>query len=333
MNRAMAASRSARLFLSLIRSSGTTAKAIARRAIRTKPMMGAALTPFSSLLASVFVAHQRHDHAANGADLLIVQTRPQYHGAQVAHHGSLLGGGKEKPARVEFALQMLEQIHQFLAAGRHCDTGAGARGGRGIGALQPFITQQQHRLAQIERGHGGGGNGDQGIAQGDFVIFQSRPFAAEQDGRLQPRRLRQAAAAGLKTAILFGGERAGLENDEISLCDALITIPTAAMSSLNLGQAVLLLGYEWLKSADTTPATRLRPHLGVPAQRQELIDLFDHLEKELDAGGFFFPPAKKGAMVRNLRAMILRSGLNDQEVRTIRGMIVALVRNKYRGQK
>jgi tRNA/rRNA methyltransferase len=147
------------------------------------------------------------------------------------------------------------------------------------------------------------------------------------------QRLRQASAAGLKTAILFGGERAGLENDEISLCDALITIPTAAMASLNLGQAVLLLGYEWLKSADATPASRTRPSIAVPASRQELVDLFEHLERELDAGGFFFPPAKKGAMVRNLRAMILRSGLNDQEVRTIRGMIVALVRNKYRGQK
>jgi tRNA/rRNA methyltransferase len=154
-------------------------------------------------------------------------------------------------------------------------------------------------------------------------------------------RLRQASAAGLKTAILFGGERAGLENEEISLCDALITIPTAPvasikeselkMSSLNLGQAVLLLGYEWLKSADTTPASRTRPSIAVPAPRQELIDLFEHLERELDAGGFFFPPAKKGAMVRNIRAMILRLGLTDQQARTIRGMIVALVRNKYRG--
>jgi tRNA/rRNA methyltransferase len=155
------------------------------------------------------------------------------------------------------------------------------------------------------------------------------------------QRLRQASDAGLKTALLFGGERAGLDNDEISLCDALITIPTAPLpqikdseikaGSLNLGQAVLLLGYEWLKSADATPASRIRATIAVPAARQELVDLFEHLERELDAGGFFFPPAKKGAMVRNIRAMILRSGLTDQQARTIRGMIVALVRNKYRG--
>lgn len=155
-------------------------------------------------------------------------------------------------------------------------------------------------------------------------------------------RLRKASDAGMKTAILFGGERAGLDNDEISLCDALITIPTAPLpqikdseikaGSLNLGQAVLLLGYEWLKSADATPASRIREGLAVPASRQELVDLFEHLERELDAGGFFFPATKKGAMVRNIRAMILRSGLTDQQARTIRGMIVALVRNKYRGK-
>src|SRR5581483_2730737 len=71
-------------------------------------------------------------------------------------------------------------------------------------------------------------------------------------------RLRAAAKAGIRSAILFGGERAGLDNDEMSLCDAAITIPTAEFPSLNLGQAVLLIGYEWLKSADTTPPSRTR---------------------------------------------------------------------------
>jgi tRNA/rRNA methyltransferase len=147
------------------------------------------------------------------------------------------------------------------------------------------------------------------------------------------RRLRAASGAGTKTALLFGGERAGLENEEMSLCDAVITIPTAEFSSLNLGQAVLLLGYEWLKSADSTPAVRTRQTVAVPATRAELAGLFEHLERELDAAEFLFPPAKRETMVRNIRAMIMRSGLSDQEARTIRGMIVALVRNKYRGQK
>ena len=145
------------------------------------------------------------------------------------------------------------------------------------------------------------------------------------------RRLRAASHAGARTAILFGGERAGLDNDEMSLADAVITIPTAEFWSLNLGQAVLLLAYEWLKSADATPAVRTRASTALPASRQDLVGLFEHLEKELDAAELLFPPAKRETMVRNIRAMIMRSGLNDQEVRTIRGMIVALVRNKYRG--
>lgn len=146
------------------------------------------------------------------------------------------------------------------------------------------------------------------------------------------RRLRAASTEGVATAILFGGERAGLDNDEMSLADAAITIPTAEFPSLNLGQAVLLIGYEWLKSADATPASRTRRTTGVPASRAELVGLFEHLERELDAAQFLFPPAKKETMVRNMRAMILRWRLSDQEARTIRGMIVALVRNKYRGK-
>ncbi|HXS05981.1 MAG TPA: RNA methyltransferase [Rhizomicrobium sp.] len=145
-------------------------------------------------------------------------------------------------------------------------------------------------------------------------------------------RLRMATDKGLATAILFGGERAGLTNEEMSLADAAITIPTAEFPSLNLGQAVLLIGYEWLKSADATPASRTRKTVAVPASRADLVGLFEHLERELDAAQFLYPPEKKETMVRNMRAMILRSQLSDQEVRTIRGMIVALVRNKYRGK-
>jgi tRNA/rRNA methyltransferase len=146
-------------------------------------------------------------------------------------------------------------------------------------------------------------------------------------------RLRAAGAAGSRTAILFGNERAGLTNEEMSLADAVITIPTADFWSLNLAQAVLVTAYEWLKSADATPPSRTRPTVARRATRHELVGLFEHLERELDAAEFLFPPAKRQTMVRNIRAMILRSGLSDQEVRTIRGMIVALVRNKYRGKK
>jgi tRNA/rRNA methyltransferase len=145
------------------------------------------------------------------------------------------------------------------------------------------------------------------------------------------RRLRLASASGTKIAVLFGNERAGLDNDEISLADAVITIPTAEFASLNLGQAVLLTAYEWFRAGDSTPPMRLE-HSPIHRKptRQEMFDLFDHLERELKESGFLFPPEKRDAMVRAIRATIHRSRLTYQEVQTLRGMLVALAKGKHR---
>lgn len=145
------------------------------------------------------------------------------------------------------------------------------------------------------------------------------------------KRLRTAAKRGQATGLLFGPERAGLDNDDLALADAVITIPTTPdYASLNLAQAVLLLGYEWFRAGDKTPNERIDHGLGKPAAREELFGLFAHLEGELDKAGFLYPPHKKPAMVRNLRAMLHRARLTDQEVRTWRGVVTALVRDKQR---
>lgn len=144
-------------------------------------------------------------------------------------------------------------------------------------------------------------------------------------------RLRAAAARGEKTGILFGNERAGLDNEDISLCDAVITVPTAAFASLNLGQAVLLNVYEWFRAGDTTPRARIEhsPFHRKPT-REEMFHLFEHLERELANSGFLYPPEKHGMMLRALRATLHRAKLTYQEVQTLRGMIVALAQGKHR---
>jgi len=144
--------------------------------------------------------------------------------------------------------------------------------------------------------------------------------------------LREAIARGEKTAILFGNERTGLENDEVSFANAVITIPTHPdFSSINLGQAVLLAAYEWFRSGDETPAMRLdHGPLAKPATREEIFQLFEHLEGELIVNGFLYPPDKADAMIRNIRAMLTRADFTHQEVRTLRGIIVALADGKHR---
>ncbi|HEY2444995.1 MAG TPA: RNA methyltransferase [Rhizomicrobium sp.] len=147
-------------------------------------------------------------------------------------------------------------------------------------------------------------------------------------------RLRSAAARNERTGILFGNERAGLDNDEISLCDAVITIPTAEFASLNLGQAVLIASYEWFRAGDATRPARLEhgPLQRKPT-REELLQLIEHLERELLASGFLYPPDKVDAMCRAIRATLHRAHLTYQEVQTLRGMIVALAKGKHRVKK
>ncbi len=148
------------------------------------------------------------------------------------------------------------------------------------------------------------------------------------------QRLRATARRAERIGLLFGNERAGLDNDEISLADAVITIPTAEFASLNLGQAVLLLCYEWFRAGDSTPPARIEhgPVHRKPT-REEMLQLFEHLENELTVSGFLYPPDKRGGMVRAMRATLHRARLTYQEVQTLRGMIVALVKNKHRVPK
>jgi len=145
------------------------------------------------------------------------------------------------------------------------------------------------------------------------------------------RQLREAATRGTRSGILFGSERAGLDNDEVSLATSVVTIPTTDFSSLNLGQSVMLLCYEWFRAGDKTPAVRIdHGPVAKKATREEMFQLFAHLEDELLKNGFLYPPSKETPMIRNLRALLNRADMTDQEVRTLRGVIVSLAKGKYR---
>src|ERR1700742_1159718 len=76
---------------------------------------------------------------------------------------------------------------------------------------------------------------------------QAKPVIGPQQAAQQI--VREVAAAG-QVGLLFGRERAGLLNEEVALSDFIITFPVnPAFASLNLAQAVLLMGYEWFKLA------------------------------------------------------------------------------------
>lgn len=143
---------------------------------------------------------------------------------------------------------------------------------------------------------------------------------------------RLAAHIGGKqgAGLLFGRERWGLNNEEVALSDAIVTLPVEpAFASLNIAQAVLVLAYEWRRASGGAQLP-FESDLDVPAPKSDLIGLFEHLEGELDESGFFNPPDKRPSMVNNLRTMLSRGRFNLQEVRTLRGVVASLTRRHKR---
>ncbi len=143
-------------------------------------------------------------------------------------------------------------------------------------------------------------------------------------------RARESIANDGKPGLLFGAERAGLQADDIALCQAIVTVPVdARFPSLNLAQAVAINAYEWRLAENAAPSEKF-VGLEPPADQAQVIGFYDHLETELDAAGFFHPPEKRPSMVRNLRAAFGRAGLSPQEVRTMRGVVTALAKGRGR---
>jgi tRNA/rRNA methyltransferase len=142
-----------------------------------------------------------------------------------------------------------------------------------------------------------------------------------------------------KTALVFGPERTGLENEHITLCDTLITIPTAPeKTSLNLAQSMVILGYEWftqcsvnrVQSSDKMEQPELRTlYSDHSATKAHWNGLFDQLDEYLEGIEYYRTPDKKPLMWQNMKNMFLRGQWNEQEIRTFRGMLRIL----YEGRK
>jgi len=152
--------------------------------------------------------------------------------------------------------------------------------------------------------------------------------------RAAARALRGRIEGGQRAAIVFGPERAGLSSDDVALADEVLTLPVnPAFASLNLAQAVLLVGYEWFTSLAEGEQLPFATELGAgPATREAMAGLVDHLERELDEAGFFGTAEKKIVMSRNLRNILHRRGLTEHDVRTLRGVINMLSRKRRKDE-
>ena len=140
------------------------------------------------------------------------------------------------------------------------------------------------------------------------------------------RRLRAAETAGMRGGLLFGPERSGLENDELVLAGALVRVPTdPAFSSLNLGQCVLLLAYEYLlaRHRETIEDVGFSTD-DPPATKSELLGFFGQLESALEDGGFFRSESMRATSLHKIRNFFVGAQPSVRQLRMLRGIVRAL---------
>jgi tRNA/rRNA methyltransferase len=155
---------------------------------------------------------------------------------------------------------------------------------------------------------------------------QAKPVVAPAEAA---REMSGHIATGATTGILFGRERSGLENDEVALADRIVTFPVnPGFASLNLAQAVLLMGYEWFKLATEGALPFAMPERSERASQHQMQAFFDNLVRELDKVEFLRPPEKRNTMLVNLRNIFTRMEPTKQDMHTLHGVVMAIAEGR-----
>lgn len=158
----------------------------------------------------------------------------------------------------------------------------------------------------------------------DMVTYVVTPREAAKEAR-------DNSLKGEKSGFMFGAERTGLKNEELTLADKIVRVPlNPAFCSLNLAQAVLLLGYEWYQSGDATDANRLVKAGQKKADKNMLHCFYDRLDIVLEDQGFFQVPEKRDIMMNKIRNMFNRADLREAEINILHGMVTALLDAPHR---
>jgi tRNA/rRNA methyltransferase len=154
-------------------------------------------------------------------------------------------------------------------------------------------------------------------------------FAPEAAMKEAARRI----SAGQRVAVLFGPERAGLENEDIAKANAIISVPVNPdFPSLNLAQCVLLTAYEWRRATGDVIDVETALAGTEMATGIEIEKLAEHYEDRLETAGFFFPAEKAHGMKTVLRNLWSRMPLTRADVQMLHGILRQMVRWKERGE-
>ena len=128
-----------------------------------------------------------------------------------------------------------------------------------------------------------------------------------------------------KTAIVFGREDSGLNNEELQLCTYHVQIPTnPGYSSLNLAAAVMVISYEVLKQLQSEELTVVKAEDEFWDQEratgQQLEHFYEHLERVLIKIRFHDPENPRLLMQR-MRRLFSRIRVDVMEMNILRGIL------------
>ena len=120
----------------------------------------------------------------------------------------------------------------------------------------------------------------------------------------------------IRTGLLFGSEKWGLNNDELSLCSSIVTIPTGNFSSINLAQSVMILCYE-IFTAKLDCRSIEKPRL---ANFEEKEGMYDHLYGTFEKIGLFAKQTPSYWML-NARRLFNQKAVSARDVKMVRGFL------------
>ena len=135
--------------------------------------------------------------------------------------------------------------------------------------------------------------------------------------------------AGQKIGFMFGCERTGLENEDISLADAIIEVPlNPAHCSLNLAQAVLIIGYEYYKTTINPSARRLITNGGAVADKEKLYKFIDSLSARIKQSPRLKDEEHTRSLLLNIGNIFTRANITEQELNSLYGIVNILSDHK-----
>jgi tRNA/rRNA methyltransferase len=155
---------------------------------------------------------------------------------------------------------------------------------------------------------------------------QAKPVVAPQAAA---REIVDHADGGGQAGILFGRERSGLTNEEVARANRIVTFPVnPGFASLNLAQAVLLMGYEWFKLATEGGLPFAMAERSPRASQHQMDAFFENLVRELDRVEFLRPAEKRDTMLVNLRNIFSRMEPTKQDMHTLHGVVMAIAEGR-----